>query len=70
MGDLSPDVVNRYREQASSLFPVLIGKDESQPIIPSRVGLHRSPRPLLRPKERMADRAFDSLCLREQKIER
>ena len=57
-GDLSPDVVNGSREQASSLFPVLIGKDESQPVIPSRVGLHRSPRPLHRPEERIADRAF------------
>jgi hypothetical protein len=29
-----PDVPSKTREQPTSLFPVLIGKDESQPVIP------------------------------------
>jgi putative transposase len=36
------------REQAWRPLPALIGSDESQPIIPGRVGLHRSPLPLHR----------------------
>jgi hypothetical protein len=40
-----PDVVFG-RERFSGLFPALIGSDESQPVIPRRVGLHQSPSPL------------------------
>ena len=43
-----PDVLNRAREQTTSLFPALIGKDELRPAIPRRVALQQSPPPLHR----------------------
>src|ERR1700745_3246896 len=63
-----PDVAGRNREQTTSLFPVLIGKDESQPGISWQVALPQSLPPLRRPRRRIADLAtLDSLLFAKTK---